>query len=176
MKVILVAVVSANGKTTNASNPNIYHWTSKEDQDYFFSLVKKNNLLVMGYKTYVHAKPFISHASGKLRLVLTRTPQKFAKEALPNMLEFTNESPRILLQKLTKRGYRKMLLLGGSSINYLFLTSHVIDEIWLTIEPHLFGTGKTLFDDELFQFSLKLLHTKKLNKQGTLLVKYKIIK
>ncbi|MFA6081552.1 MAG: hypothetical protein WC741_04055 [Patescibacteria group bacterium] len=39
---------SADGKTTKGNNDNIYTWTSVEDQRYFLSLIKKNNLIIMG--------------------------------------------------------------------------------------------------------------------------------
>ena len=52
MKVVMVAVVSANGKLTRGNDPDIYKWTSKEDQNFFFSLISKSKLIVMGSGTY----------------------------------------------------------------------------------------------------------------------------
>ena len=52
MKVIMMIVSTLNGKITKGIDPNIYKWTSKADQDYFFGYLKKNNLIVMGSKTY----------------------------------------------------------------------------------------------------------------------------
>ena len=61
MKVIMVAVSSINGKITKGKDPNIYSWTSKEDSNFFFSLIKKHNLIVMGSKTYEAARRIIKH-------------------------------------------------------------------------------------------------------------------
>ena len=46
MKVVMVAVISANGKLTRGNDPDIYKWTSKEDAAFFTSLVRKNNLII----------------------------------------------------------------------------------------------------------------------------------
>ena len=86
----MVAVSSLNGKITKEKDPNIYSWTSKEDSQLFFSLIEKSNLIVMGSKTYEVARKFIQHKKNRLRIVLTKTPQKYLRESIGGMLEFTN--------------------------------------------------------------------------------------
>ena len=172
MKIVMVAVSSVNGKTTKGEDPNIYSWTSKEDSQLFFSLIKENNLIVMGAKTYEAAKKLIKHEENKLRIILTRNPKKYSKEGLAGMLEFTNELPLGLIKKLETRGYKKMLLVGGSEVNALFLRSKLVNELHLTIEPKIFGTGKNLISEEGFNKQLKLINVKKLNSQGTLRLEY----
>lgn len=174
MKVTMVAVASLNGKTTKGKDTNIYSWTSKEDSKLFFSLIEKNNLIVMGSKTYEQARKLIKHKKNKLRVVLTRNPEKYSKESIKEMLEFTNETPLALIKQLESRGYKKMLLVGGSQANSLFLKSKLVNEIYLTLEPKIFGSGRILIVDENLDISLKLISIKKLNKKGTLLLKYKI--
>lgn len=176
MKVICAIVASVDGKTTKNNNPDVYHWSSKEDTEYFFSLRDKNNLLIMGRKTYDHAKHLMEHKKGMLRVVLTKTPEKFLKQSKPNILEFTNDSLKNLLKKLSNRGYKQALLLGGATTNTSFAKDHLIDEVWITFEPYLFGKGNSIFDNEFTDLSLRLISSKKLNTQGTLLLKYKILK
>ena len=36
--------------------------------------------------------------------------------------------------------------LGGSTINRLFLEADLVDRIWLTLEPEIFGAGRRLVD------------------------------
>ncbi|MEK7152943.1 MAG: dihydrofolate reductase family protein, partial [Patescibacteria group bacterium] len=50
----------------------------------------------------------------------------------------------------------------GASIYSLFIQAGVIDELYLTVEPVLFGTGITLLKDET-EVVLQLLDTRKLN-------------
>ena len=176
MKVIMAAVSSVNGKLTKGSDPNIYTWTSKEDSQMFFSLIEKHNLIVMGSKTYDAARKIIKHKKNKLRIVLTRNPEKYLSQTIKGILEFTNESPLKLIKRLENKGYKKMLLVGGSEIDTLFLKSKLIDELYITIEPYIFGRGKNLILEEELEVSLKLLSIKKLNANGTLHLRYRVNK
>ena len=174
MKVIMVAVSSINGKITKGKDPNIYSWTSKEDSNFFFSLIKKHNLIVMGSKTYETARQFIQHKKNKLRVVLTRNPEKYLKQAIKGILEFSDESPLKLIDRLKNQGYKKMLLVGGGTINSLFLKENLVTELYLTIEPKIVGSGTNLVKEDNFDKQLKLFNIKRLNDQGTLQLKYKI--
>lgn len=172
----MVMVTSTDGKTTRGNNGNVYTWTSKEDQKHFFSLIKKNNLIVMGSSTFDAARSNINLEKNKLRVVLTRNPKKYLSQLVPGRLEFSSESPVQLVNRLSRSGYKKMLVTGGSIINGLFLKQNLVDEFYLTIEPKIFGAGKNIVDGQLFNRSLKLVNVKKLNKKGTLLLKYKVTK
>ena len=176
MKVIMVMLVSVDGKTTFGDNQNIYSWSSIEDKKQFFSLIKKNNLIVMGRATYDASRPVIKIKKGKLRIVLTRSPKKYLNQTIKGQLEFTDESPENLLKRLSLLGYKKMLLVGGGTINGLFLIQNLVDELYLTIEPKIFGRGKNIVEGQLLNKSLRLVSVKKINTIGTLLLKYNINK
>lgn len=172
----MVMLSSVDGKTTKGTDPNIYKWTSLEDQKYFFSLIKKHNIIVMGRATYEASKPVIKLEKGKLRIVLTKSPNKYLNQTIKGQLEFTNETPDQLVKRFTLLGYKKILLVGGGIINGLFLKQNLVDELYLTIEPRIFGTGKNIIEGQLLDTKLQLISIKKMNKIGTLLLKYKIIK
>ncbi len=174
MKVIMIAVSSLNGKITKGINPNIYKWTSKEDLWLFFSLIEKNNLIVMGSKTYEGSRSIIKLKKNKLRVVLTQNPEKYLDQTVKGSLEFVSDSPKKLIERLENRGYKKMLLVGGATINALFLKSKLVNELHLTLEPKIFGTGKNLINEEDLDIPLKLMSIKKLNNQGALHLKYKL--
>jgi dihydrofolate reductase len=171
----MVMVTTLDGKITKGDDPHIHQWTSKEDQEYFSSLIKSNNLLVFGSQTYEAAKNRMHLSQGKLRVVLTRNPEKYKRDSVPGQLEFSNESPRQLVARLRKKGYKTLLLLGGGVVNALFLRAGLVDELHLTLEPKIFGRGKALVNEEV-NVSLKLTSVKKLNSQGTLLLKYRVLK
>lgn len=170
----MVAVISTNGKLTRNSDPNIYKWTSKEDQDFFFSKITKSKLIVMGSGTYEAARNKIKHESTRLRIVLTSTPEKYKDEQIKGILEFTSEDLPQLVNRLSN--YNEMLLVGGSQVYAAFLKEGLVDEIYVTIEPVLFGKGKNFVAEDDFESRLELLSIKKLNKKGTILLKYKVIK
>ena len=171
----MVMLMTVDGKTTQGDNENIYTWTSPEDQKHFFSLIKKNNLIVMGRKTFEASRPVIKLEKGKLRIVLTHHPEKYCKESVTGQLEFSNENPEKLIKRMEGLGYKKILLVGGATINGLFLKENLVDELYLTIEPKIFGSGKNIIEGQLLDKFLQLINVKKLNKKGTLLLRYKII-
>jgi len=176
MKVVMVAVSSLNGKITKGDDSNIYSWTSKEDTKLFFSLIEKNNLIVMGSKTYEAARSIIKLKPNKLRVVLTKTVNKYRDNVVQGSLEFSNESPKDLIKRLEAKDYTEMLLVGGTEVNTAFLKNSLVDELHLTIEPLIFGKGKNLVSEEEFEVSLELLEVKKLNKKGTLHLIYSFSK
>jgi len=175
MKVILVAVTSVNGKITKGDESNIYEWTSKEDQKFFFSGIENAKLIVCGSATYNIVKNHIKHREGRLRIVLTKSTEEYKKETLPGMLEFTSETPQEIISRLDTE-YQEMMLVGGAKIYSAFMKSCLIDEIFLTLEPVVFGSGKNLFEEGEFSQKLELLSSEKLNERGTILLKYKVLR
>ena len=94
-------------------------------------------------------------------------------EIYDNVL-YVSGKPKDIIKKLEQQGYKSAVLGGGSHLNTQFLISGLIDEIFLTVEPIIFGQGISLFKDE-FEVNLKLIETKKLN-NDTILLRYKVIK
>lgn len=176
MKVTMVMLATVDGKTTKADKPNIYEWTSREDQDYFFSLIDKHNLIVMGSSTYEAVRSRIKLQKKKLRIVMTRNPEKYVAKTIKGQLEFSNEMPKQLINRMILLGYKDTLVVGGSVINGLFLKENLVDEFYLTIEPKIFGKGKNIVEGQLLNKKLQLISVKKINKIGTLILKYKINK
>ena len=176
MKVVMVMLASVDGKTIQGNNQNVYSWSSIEDRKHFFSLIKRNNLIIMGRLTYEASRPIIKLKKGKLRIVLTRSPKKYSNQSIKGQLEFSNETSKNLIRRLSVLGYKKALLVGGGIINGLFLKENLVDELYLTIEPKLFGSGKNIVEEQLLNTSLKLVSFKKINTIGTLLLRYKVNK
>lgn len=172
MKVIAVIVQSVNGKITKGSDPNVYKWTSQEDKLHLKETIGKASLIVMGSTTYEEAKKNITLSSQIQRVVLTSRPQDYEQEVVSGQLEFYNLTPKEVVERY-QNDHENLLLLGGSKIYSEFLKQGLIDEIWLTVEPVIFGQGKPLIDTDR-NVSMKLLSLEKLNDKGTLLLKYQL--
>ncbi|MBI3981127.1 dihydrofolate reductase [Candidatus Microgenomates bacterium] len=169
-------VSSVNGKITKGDNRHVRDWSSKEDAQLFTKLKEKNNLTVIGSKTYEAARRNMRHRVGQLRIVLTTNPKKYRREQIAGQLEFTKEKPVDLVNRLEKKGHQRLLLLGGGEINALFFQANLVDELILTIEPKIFGRGKNLVENTDFQAGLKLKKVERLNSSGSLRLFYEIIK
>ena len=173
MRIILPAVMSADGRITKGDIGQAHYWSSKEDADFFAGLVKKHTALVMGRKTYEVVQP--SPTPDKLRLVLTSKPEQFAQATIPGSLEFMSASPREIVDYLEKQGHAEMLLVGGAPVHAAFLQAGLVDELYLTIEPVLFGKGLPLVEGSL-EVDLELQQVTRLNTRGTLLLHYIVTK
>jgi dihydrofolate reductase len=151
----------------------VTHWSSKEDWEQFLALRQQYDLLVMGRKTYDAVLP--TPEADRLRVVLTSHPDEYAAAVVPGQLEFSALRPKELIAALEARGYTSLLLLGGGKVNGAFLAAGLGDELYLTIEPVVFGNGVPLLSATDVTISLKLLESQQLNEQGTLLLHYAIL-
>lgn len=137
------------------------------------TLRQQYDLLLMGRKTYEAVRP--KPEAERLRMVLTTQPDNYTASIVPSQLEFTGLQPQELVASLEARGYTSALLLGGGAVNGAFLAAGLGDELYVTIEPLLFGRGTPLFGGVELNVSLRLLESKQLNTRGTLLLHYAII-
>lgn len=174
MQIILAMVLSVDGKSTKGSLPD-QSWASSEDAKHLSKLISENNLILMGGNTYVLAKSHIKPKEGKLRVVVTRDPEKYSEDKIEGQLEFVSGSVVEIVKDLEKRGFEKMLLLSGENLNKEFFENNLIDEIYLTVEPKVFGSGRSMTVGDL-DVKLELMEMEKLNEQGTILLRYKVVK
>jgi len=173
MKTILIFVSTIDGKITRWGDPMIRSWSSKDDQKYFDAIWNDTRVIIMGSGTY---NPDPLKADPKhLYIVLTRQPSRYEGLNVPGLLEFTNETPGQVLDRF-KNDEKIVLVVGGSHIATSFLREQLIDELWLTIEPKIFGTGANFVTEEKLDIDLKLLSSEQINEQGTLITKYRVIK
>src|SRR5690606_13328086 len=98
--------------------------------------------------------------------------ERYKKFNDPNLV-FTNKSPEEILAELSKKGVKQVALCGGASIYNLFLQKNLVDKMFVTVEPQVFGNGIKLFSDKI-ENKFQLLKQKKLNEKGTLLLEYTI--
>lgn len=162
--VTLIMAMTADGKIAKNSD-HFANWTSPEDKKIFIEVSKDFGLIIMGYKTF---KTFPAPLKNRLNIVFSEKEEKEQEGVL-----WANGEPEKLLEKLEKMGYKKALLGGGTNLNTLFLNKKLINEIIITVEPKIFGSGLSLFNDD-FNINLELLELKKIN-QKSFTVKYKVI-
>jgi dihydrofolate reductase len=172
MKVTLIAAQSADGFITRHGQPGS-GFASPEDQRYFRAALAEFDVSIMGSVTYlVDRTSTLGHlTAGRRRLVMTRDPSRFSGDAVPGRLEFTSEAAAALVNRLRAEGHRRCVLLGGSRVHSLFLDANLVDELWLTLEPRLFGGGVPLLASPL-DFQMRLLGHERLEGSDTLLLKY----
>lgn len=161
MKAFIIAALTADGFIAKNSAHTPLGWTSKEDKQFFAERTKEAGVVVMGKNTYeTIGRPF----PGRHTIVYAAEDQQYEG------VEVTQKSPQDLLEDLEKRGFKELAICGGSTMYTMFMESGVVDTIYLTVEPHLFGTGMTLFNKEM-EISLRLINVKKIG-DNTILIEY----
>jgi len=166
MKVILLAAISANGKIAEHEGQTSLDWTSKEDLHFFIEKTKEIGVLIMGRKTFeTIGKPL----KGRRVIVITKEGREVMEEKDGNgKVEFTSEQPRELLERLQKEGIESVIIAGGSSIYSQFLSEGLITEVFLTVEPVLFGNGVSLASG-FERINLSLVESTRLGEGSVLL-------
>lgn len=158
MKVFLIAAISADGFIARETN-ELANWTSKEDKKLYVELTKRAGVMVMGrttFETIGRALP------GRKTIV-------YSHQAVDiDGVEVTDEAPANLIHRLHRDGFKEVAVCGGSAMYTQFMEAGVIDELYLTVEPVLFGNGVPLFAGQL-DVRLRLLESRQLNDNAVLM-------
>ncbi|EDY82450.1 riboflavin biosynthesis protein RibD C-terminal domain protein [Verrucomicrobiia bacterium DG1235] len=167
----LIAAQTLDGFIARQNQPGT-DFCSDADAAFLRSALKDFDSLVMGRKTYDTLRDRIqnSDTTRYLRKIVTRDPASHAADTKPDLVEFTSAPPDEILAELAKRGRNKTALLGGGEIYTRFLSAGLVDELWITIEPLLFGAGTPLLSQPL-ELQFKLHSSAPLGKNA-LLLKY----
>jgi len=164
MKTILYMAITANGMI--ARKDDITPWNEPELDEYV-GKVKECGNLIIGRRTYekmLHDtdKDADQNLLGNPTIIVLTSSKEFK-----NYDKFVFvDSAEAALKVLAEKNFKTAMIAGGSKINSLFVKNSLIDEIYLDIEPFLFGEGFPLFDPSNFEHKLKLLDTKKVGESG----------
>lgn len=163
MRVYIIAAISADGLMGAHATQSSVEWRSKEDGKSFGTLTRESGVMVTGSATF---KTFrIKRAPpGRRLIIFTHDPASVEGENI----ETTDKDPRELVQELAAQGYPSLAVCGGAAINSLFLDAGLVDELYLTVEPVLFGQGVPLLRERT-STRMQLLDCTKLNDDSLLL-------
>ncbi len=175
MNCFIIAALTADGFIGRDAQQTSTHWTSREDYKWFTKKSQEAGIVVMGRQTY---ETIGQPLSERINIIYSR---QIAGQALvedqeslaKGKLYYTQLEPAVLIKKLAELGFKQLAVCGGSSIYTLFMQAGVVDELFLTVEPILFGQGVKLFQQKLEQ-DLELVKSDKLSDQ-TLLLTYRVM-
>lgn len=151
--------MSLNGIIATPDNKEDF--LSHENWIEFVKAVKQTGCLIWGRKTYEivrtwnqsDLKPF----KAITKIILSNDP----KLTLDNGFILAN-SPNEALDILKNKGFKEVILTGGSRNNTSFAKLGLINEIILDIDGIVIGKGISLFDPNEFELPLKLIDFKKI--------------
>ena len=76
---------------------------------------------------------------------------------------FMQNSPAEIAKMLIDKGHTEAVIIGGAMTSSSFVNAGLVNDIYLVIEPVLFGTGLALLRGVEMDVELKLLEVIKLN-------------
>lgn len=165
MRCIAIAAVTIDGKIALDAG-HFSDWTSPEDKDFLHKMLDESDVVVVGNNTYKTATGPLSKRNCIVFTTSVRT-----SEHKGDLLTYCNPASSDCIPLMNK--YQTVAVLGGTQTYTWFLDNDLLDELYLTIEPVVFGRGLNLFEstkDVLAKYHLE--STKKLNEKGTLLLHY----
>lgn len=170
MHVFMIAAVTADGYIDRGKHQASTVWTSAEDKQFFRDRTKQAGVMITGSTTF----GTIGRALPERKIyVLSSQPKPAQFTTLPDTaVEYTNLSPAALLQKLEGEGTKEVAICGGSRVYSQFMAAGLVQTIYLTLEPVVFGEGIKLFAQPI-EAQLELQEVTQLSTQ-TLLLEYKV--
>ena len=162
---IAFIAASVDGRIS-LSSKHAPDWTSKEDWKFFQKSLAHIDAVVVGRNTY---ESVAERLRKRNTFVLSNRPKTLTRRGT---VTFVNPA-KVSLLKLLER-YKSVAVLGGGAVYRFMLESKLLDEIFVTIEPLIFGRGKGMFVDGTRTTHVRLLSVKRLNQSGTLLLHYQI--
>lgn len=167
-KVILYMAVSANGVI--AKNDDDTSWISKEEWASYGSTVRKAGCLIVGHRTYGILTKQPEFAELKDVKLVAVSHQNLETSA-PNHI--VARSPQEALEIL--KDFEEVIVAGGGILNASFIAENLVDEIYLDVEPIIFGKGIPLFNDGDFERRLELIGQKKIT-ENEIQLHYRVVK
>lgn len=184
METFIIAALSTDGFIAQHASQASTDWTSPEDQLFFQEKTKGAGVVVMGRTTFETIKKPLPD---RLNIVYTsQNRQDFLAnqgleekqgledngQSLEN-LQVTGLEPRLLIEQLREQGFNQAAICGGSSIYTQFMQSGLVNKLYLTMEPVMFGAGIKLFKQPVSR-TLNLSSYQQLNPQKTMLLEYEV--
>lgn len=161
-KFVGYAAISIDGKISTAPDKKP-SWTSPEDWAFFQSELEKVDAVIVGYNTY---KLYKENLDKRNSFVFTKSVTELEEN---DEVIFVNPEHTNLKELL--KNYETIAVLGGSYVYQYCLEHDMLDEFYITIEPIMLGSGIPLFNGGDSK-RLRLIESKSLNENGTLLLKY----
>lgn len=173
MKISLVMLQSLDGIISTGPDDNL-KWGTKEDKKYFQQKAEEADCLIMGLSTFI-TLPAVIYKEKKA-LVFSFNPKEQIEyvDKYPNLIFFSG-TPKEGVKELENIGVENALLMGGGSVNGQFVKSGLLDDIYITIAPKIFGKGVKIFGDKEMDVDLKLVSIEKFT-ENEILVHYSLKK
>ncbi len=162
MHITLLVAMSVDGRIATGTD-QLTDWTSADDKRFFVMKTKEAGVVIMGRRTF---QTIGEPLPERLNVIMTHQEAPF--DDIAGQLECTNQSPHAVVKSLESRGYTRAVVIGGREIFSAFLSTDLVTDMYVTIEPIMFGDGIPLVEG-IASKKLQLMSAEKLGDQSVLL-------
>jgi dihydrofolate reductase len=163
MHAFIIAAMSLDGYIAEKTDQISTAWTSKEDKQFFAQRTKQAGVIVLGSSTYrTIGRPL----PDRVNVVYSRSAQITFQDEREGFV--TDLEPAALLNKLESDGHQEVAICGGAQIYSMFMNAGLVDTLYVTIEPVVFGSGVKLFGDDV-KAQLQLVSMSRMGEDAVLL-------
>ena len=166
IKVTIYMHITPNGMIARLGGGE---FSSKKARQGFLKMINKAQVNIVGRKTFEAAVKKGGFPLKGLNIIVTTHK---IKNKWNNVI-VTDKKPREILKLVEKRGYKEAMV-GGGGISASFIKDNLVDEIYLNVEPVIFGKGIKVFAEKNFDKKLKLLDIERFS-QNEVRLHYKIL-
>jgi len=168
MKVILYMAITPNGLIAKSNDDT--NWISHKEWNSYSLATREAGNLIIGHRTYntLTKQPEFSEFKDIKIVVVATQPVNLETEK-----HSVAASPKAALDLFASED--KIIVAGGGSLNASFLKENLIDEIYLDIEPIIFGKGIQIFHDKDFECKLKFIDLKNIS-DNEIQLHYQVLK
>ena len=153
IKVIAIWTQTIDGYIAKSHDDDL-SWGRRADKQWFAKVTCDIGAVVMGRKT---AELIGRPLPGRLNIVMSRRDGK---------------SPKQILQELESKGFKQVAICGGASIYTLWLKEKLVDEVWVSVQPVVFGDG--IKPVEGVEMKLELISREEIG-EGVVAMRYKVV-
>lgn len=123
--------------------------------------VERVDTIIMGFKTYHQVVTDLSpgqwpYAEQKTYVITHRTD---LLEEGDSSVEFTEENPCDLVNRLKHKSGQNIWICGGANVIQQLMEKDCIDEYYISVIPIILGDGIRLFEKNMARIPLKLIRT-----------------
>ncbi len=172
MHVTLIASITADGFIAQNKEQSSLTWTSREDTKFFIQKTKEIGVVIMGATTFETIQP--KHLPFAGRTIVVMSKSKTYPQYDHQDVRSENGTAKEVLEKLEEQDVSQVVLGGGASVYTQFMQAGLVDELFLTVEPMVFGSGIKLFSETVLA-KMQLLEVLDLSAQ-TKVFHYKVEK
>lgn len=165
MKTFIIAAQTADGFIGRDASDLSTRWTSHADKVFFTEKTKQAGTILCGRTTF---ETFKRALPGRRTLVYTTHPESLNVEGV----EPIQGTPQEVVDRLTAEGVKELAICGGAHVYGEFLAAGLVDELYLTVHPALFGNGIALLNQPI-ERSLKLIDAQQIG-DDTVMLHYSV--